>query len=230
MADVSKVSKKFVRELLKDSEWMVDEDLSKEAGQVYRHSDGRLLVVLWGGNGRLIEANESQAFIDMIEATKTFIKENPRGRHILVDRLPQGADFIARVPNLIAQLPSLLKLSPDDLDFSQDSLLKIDVQLKKQGRVKCTTPPLFPALVAYVGEMQNRKAGTIWRMRHDTVDVRVWEPWLVYNEKRACNLAANMFDALNELYLSLHKIVKNHDLRWRDIEVAFGKQLDEPSE
>jgi len=224
-----RVSEKAVQTLLQDSQWVVDLELSTQSGKVYSHIDGRLLVPLSDGKGNLMEANERDAFIGMIEATKAYIKENPHGRHILVDRLPQGADFIAHVPELITELPKLLNLSPEDLDFSQASLLKMDTKLKKQGRAKTINPPLFPALVAYIGEMYNRKTGTTWYIRHDRLDVRVWEPWLVYRNERACNLAANMFDALNELYLSLHKIVNSHDLRWWDVKVAFGKDIDETS-
>ena len=217
------VSKKVVQTLLQDNQWVVDKGLSTQNTPTYRYVDGRLLIVFDEGKGRLIESSESQAFIDMVEATKVYIKENPHGRHILVDRLPQGAAFVEHVPNLIAELPKLLNLSPEDLDFSQASLVTIDAKLKKQGRAKSINPPLFPALVAYVGEMYNRKTGSKWYIRHDTVDNRVWEPWLVHKE-RVCNLACNLFDALNERYLSLHKIVNSHDLWWRTPFVGFWQE------
>jgi hypothetical protein len=219
------MSKKVVQALLQDSQWIVDEELSIQNNPIYRHADGRLLIVFAEGKGRLVEIGESQAFIDMTEATKTRLRENPHGRHILVDRLPQGVAFEAHVPALIAELPKLLNLSPDDLDFSQASLVKIDTKLKKQGRAKCIHPPLFPALVAYIGEMYNRKTGSKWYIRHDTGDNRVWEPWLVHKE-RVCNLASNLFDALNERYLSLHKIVNSHDLWWHTPFVGFWQQND----
>ena len=148
----------------------------------------------------------------MIEATKNHIKENPHGRHVLVDRLPQGPNFVAHVPSLIAELPTLLNLLPTDFDLSEASLAKIDSKLKKRGRAKCIQPPLFPALVAYVGEMLNRKYGSTWYIRQNTVDVRVWEPWLVIRQEHVCNLAANLFDRLNEDYLSLSKIMNSKSL------------------
>jgi len=221
------VSKKVSQTLLQDRQWLVNVELSTQNMPVYRHADGRILIVFDDGKGRLIEANESRAYIDMVEARKTTMRENPHGRHMLVDRLPQGADFVAQVPALIAELPTLLNLSAEDLDFSSASLVKIDGKLKKQGRVKCTNPPLFPALVAYVGEMYNRKIGSTWSIRHNTMDVRVWEPLLILRNERVCDLAGNLFDGLNERSLSLSKLIGGPWISWRIPPRGFWEQADQ---
>ena len=218
------VSKKTVETLLQDSQWIVDEGLSTQNIPTYRHVDGRLLIVFDEGKGRLVEIGESQAFIDMIEATKTRIRENPHGRHVLVDRLPQGADFVKHVPELIAELPKLLNLSSEDLDFSEASLLKIDPKLKKNGRAKCLNPPIFPALVAYLGEVYNRKYGSTWYIRQNSVDQRVWEPWLIIGEKHVCNLACNLFDGMNEQTLSISKLIGGPWIWWRTPPTGFWQE------
>lgn len=225
-----KISKKQVRSLLQDSLWIVDTELSSQSTIIYRNIDGRVLVHLLGGNGFLIDSEQSEIYINQLRTAQTkaniWQAENPRGRHILVGRLPQGREFATQVPALTAELPSLLKLSPNDLDLSEASLAKIDPKLKHIGRTKCLEAPLFPALVAYIGEIMRRKYGGEWYMRHHEVDTRVWEPWLIIRGGRVCNIAPNLYDALNERSLSVSDIIGGPYIWWHPPSIGFWKETD----
>src|SRR4051812_22393266 len=100
-----RITKKITQDLLRDSQWVIDAEFTVQQTKVYRHPDGRLLILFLEGGGRLVEANESQAYADMIRATKAAIRENPRGIHVLAGRLPHGSNFVAQIPSLIAELP-----------------------------------------------------------------------------------------------------------------------------
>lgn len=137
-------------------------------------------------------------------------------QHVLEGCLPHGLEFPDKVPALIAELPSLLKLSPEVFNYSVESLPQIDRKLKRLGRLKCTTPPVFPALVAYTGELLLRKyKGGYWRMVIGSWPEILWEPWLVRADGRVCNLALNLFDAFNEDALSLEQAVGGPYVWWQ---------------
>lgn len=202
-----KISEKAMATLLQDTAWVVDSELSSESATRYRHPDGRILVhILWGSR-YLIEAENSQTYIDRMQASRTESEawgaENPRGRHVLVGVLPQGPDFAEQVEALIAELPGLLNLTPADLDFSSESFAKIEPKLRRKGREKCLQPPIFPALVAYIGESLRRKFNGRWYMRLDKGDKRVWIPWIVASNGNLCNIATNLYIAFSEGSMSL---------------------------
>jgi hypothetical protein len=152
-----RISKKSVQTLLQDSQWTVDPELSSHPNLLYRHPDGRILHYFFPTDGRLVEPDQSQSYVEFLQIMKTVIPENPYAGHVLVGLLPQGENFIQQIPALIAELPEILKLFPDDLDFSPESLAKIDPKLKRLTKKKVVAPPVFPALVAYMGEMFRRR-------------------------------------------------------------------------
>ncbi|MBL8161057.1 MAG: hypothetical protein JNJ61_03670 [Anaerolineae bacterium] len=126
--------------------------------------------------------------------------------HILEDSLPDGRDFPARVDDLLAALPALLNLTPTDLDYSAESLRKIERKLKRLGFDKCLQPPIFPAVVAYLGEMMRRQIpNSTWKTRlHE--DGKTWEPWVVDPQGRVCNPWMDLYDDLAEGPMSLGNI------------------------
>lgn len=198
------VSTKEVQGLLEDSHWVVVEDLTNRSLTMYHHPDGRVLVSMVD-HGILVEAPNSQAYLDLLRQAKTEFVGYPHGKHILVGHLPQGRDFMALVPQLLAELPALLNLPPEDLDFTQSSLAKIDPKLKRKGRVKSTEPPLFPALVAYMGEIMRRPYQGAWRMRL-AEDGRTWVPWIVIPSEHVCDIASQVLTTLTERSLALSNV------------------------
>jgi hypothetical protein len=211
-----RIYKKELANLLQDAMWEEKKEFSTQSSSVYLHPDSRLLIDYEGKNGRLFEANESQAVIDSMLRTQKQLAEHPFGQHVLEGRLPHGLEFPDKVPALIAELPSLLKLPPEAFNYSMESLPQIDRKLKRLGRVKCTTPPVFPALVAYTGELLlHRYKSGYWRMVIGTWPEIVWEPWLVRPDGRVCNLALNLFDAFNEDSLSLEQALGGPYVWWQ---------------
>ncbi len=201
-----RIPKKTVQTLLQDSGWTVDPELSHETEKVYQHPNGRILIYFTDGFARLFEAHERQTYLDMVETTRKEIAEYPQGRHILAGRLPQGKDFITHITDLINELPVFLNMRIEDFDYSEVSLEKISLKLKKQGRAKCTTPPLFPALVAYMGEVMCRRVNGVWRMRLSG-DTKTWVPFVVApGGRQCCDIGSNLFDYFVERKLSVSQI------------------------
>ena len=79
---------KVVREFLADSQWSKDEEATNflSDGAVYRHADGRVVVVFTNGRGCLYPTTaDFTQFIEVIKQLKTMQPE-----HILKDRLIYG--------------------------------------------------------------------------------------------------------------------------------------------
>jgi hypothetical protein len=193
-----KISSKEVRELLADTQWTEDETMSKLFhGKVYTHPDGRVLNVLTLGNSRPIARLYSRR--DEFESLLQALEENQKfqAKHILQDRLPQGQDFVSRVPELINELAVILRIPRRDLNGSLDSLSRVDAKLKRIGREQSLQPPTFPALVAYVGEVMKQTTKGDWEMRLSE-DGDTWEPWIVDPHGRSCSPFLAVYDELAE--------------------------------
>jgi hypothetical protein len=193
---------KTVREFLADPQWTKDEEQEittlYNPDIVYRHSDGRVMMVFPAGRGCLYKT--PQDFAQMVEASRQIKSEQSKGwQHILKGRIPYGEAFIQHVPELIDQLAILLKIPGDQLDNSMESLLKVEVKVKRLGRKKCVEAPIFPALVAYIGEvMRNKIPGGQWKMERSHQIAEIWEPWIVDPQGRYCNSWSALYDMLTE--------------------------------
>jgi hypothetical protein len=174
-----RASKKLVRDLLKDSSWVLDEDLARRVyyGEVYTHPDGRFLQVFPIGGGVIHTAESLARAFAIIEET---VRQQGKPIHVLTDRFLYGEDFPAHVPELVETLATRFKIPRAELDYSRDSLAKIDAKAKRAGRRKCLEADLFPAIVAYVGEVMKAATEGEWRMRW-IQQFSLWEPWVVAN-------------------------------------------------
>jgi hypothetical protein len=177
------ITKKARRTLLLDSQWSINAALSSivSPSTVYQHPNGQALYVITDGLSRLYDPSDAEIFIAIVRDTHNQI----RASHILEGMLPEGKDFAAQVPDLVAQLPGLLNMKPEELDYSQSSLEIIDRKMRRRGREACNRPPLFPALLAYLGEVVRRQINGQWRMRL-AEDGETWEPWIIDPDNRAC--------------------------------------------
>ncbi len=190
------ISTKAVREFLADSQWTKDEEATDFLDDVvYRHPDGRVVVIFSSGRGCLyITEQDFTQFVEEIKQLKSM-----RPTHILKDRLPYGEDFIQHVPELIDQLSTLLKIPRNKLDESMDSLTAVQAKIKHMGRAKCIEPPIFAALVAYIGEVMIAEIpNSRWQMRFSDQFPDTWEPWIVDSQERICNSWSNLYNMLAE--------------------------------
>lgn len=190
------VTRKAIQELLKDSQWIVDEELSSKVApnKVYVHPDGRLLNAFTFGNGKLYPKREE--FNKLLQ-----IMEENKGRgaqHILAGRFPYGEEFPQHVPQLIDDLATLLKIPRSELDGSMESLSNVEAKVKRLGRKKCLEAPIFPALVAYMGEVMRLQIRGRWDMRLAISDDKTWEPWIFDSEGRSCTPFIDLYDMLYE--------------------------------
>jgi hypothetical protein len=220
------ISKKAVQKLLNEGQWKSDPEFAdRNPSAVYRHPDSRVLYDS-GDSGILAEEDEGQAFIEHLRNVqreyKAWLAENPHGRSVLVGLLPQGENFVEQIPMLINELSKILRLSPEELDFSEASLEKVDAKLKRLGRKKCLQPPIFPALVAYTGEVFRQRYQGEWHMKHDNLDKRVWEPWVVIpSSNNACRIALGLYDAFMERSLSIRKAIPLYIGSWQLLPPEF---------
>ncbi|MFN8530701.1 MAG: hypothetical protein U0670_19010 [Anaerolineae bacterium] len=141
----------------------------------------------------------SQADVDFVlERRRQAWAQKPQ--HILREagRFPYGEEFPAQVPRLIDQLADLLNLSRDELDYTWASLEKVEKKIKHRGRQKSLAVPIFPALLAYVGEVMRHDVQGEWQMRRSRQDAEVWEPWIVDAREHEYNPFLPLYDALDE--------------------------------
>jgi len=127
----------------------------------YQFPDGRALIVLAGGKGRLYESRDG--LLAMLREAAESTPASPFGA-----LLPQGRDFPAQAPRLAAELglPVLTGLP------------QLDDVVRRLGAPACRKPPVFGRLVAYAGETIIASRGGSWQMRPDAVDDATWVPWV----------------------------------------------------
>lgn len=109
--------------------------------------------------------------------------EPQRMHHLLSGRLPQGKDFVIKVPELIDELSAKLQISKDELDYSESSLEGIDEAIQRIGRFKCLEAEIFAPLVAYVGEVIKQSTEGRWELIL-AADGVTWEPWIIDSHGR----------------------------------------------
>lgn len=150
-----------VRELLATGAARDPEVSDLTITQAYRFADGRELLVLEDGKGRLHESRAD--LLAMLGEVSSRKPVSPFG--VL---LPQGRDFPAQAPELAAELglPVLTGLAG------------LDDIVRRAGADACRRPPMFARLVAYAGETIIAAVGGGWQMRLAS-DGATWEPWVV---------------------------------------------------
>src|SRR5207302_1942969 len=122
--------------------------------------------------------DSSQHLLETIEPA-----EHQKPRHMLQGRLPQGERFIDEIPKLIDLLSEQLGIPRDHLDATETSLDEIDEALRRMGSRRALQPPIFPALMAYVGEVIRHEVGGLWRLQL-AADNETWEPWVLDGQGR----------------------------------------------
>jgi hypothetical protein len=132
----------------------------------------------------------------LLQSLEEIKRRGGKPKHMLKGVLPQGSNFPANVPCLIEELADKLKIPKEELDKSEASLAKIDAKVKRLGRRKSLEPPMFSALVAYVGEVMKAATDGEWEMLL-AADGETWEPWVVANG-RYFNPFVVVYDELYE--------------------------------
>jgi hypothetical protein len=139
-----------------------DQEVSDLAmSRAYRFPDGRELLVLEDGKGRLYESRA-----DLLTMVSELAARPPVSPFAAL--LPQGKDFAAQAPRLAAEL---------DLPVLT-GLPELDDVVRRLGVRACRKPPVFARLVAYVGETIIAACGGNWQLRPGQ-DGSTWEPWVV---------------------------------------------------
>lgn len=155
---------KQARELLAERPEPDQEVSDLTISQAYRFPDGRELLMLGDGKGRLYESRADLLAVFGEVATRKPVSP-------FAALLPQGRDFPADAPLLAAELglPVLTGLP------------QLDDIVRRLGVPACRKPPAFGRLVAYVGETIIAARGGGWQMRLGP-DGTTWEPWVVDTE------------------------------------------------
>jgi hypothetical protein len=190
-----------IQDILCEPGWSVSPESTSDAKavidivkEIYTNSDGRVLEVLDAEmqNGNLY--NSIEAWMFRLKQY-TSISNNPYPKHILHDKLPQGQTFADEVPSLIQHLSEELKVNISKLNGSEASLELIDEGIRKKGRKKCLNAEVFPALLAYIGEVIRQAVQGCWDVR-PTDDPEVWEPWIIDNNGKAYAPFITLYDEL----------------------------------
>jgi hypothetical protein len=199
-----KIAARRVKQWLReDRNWVKNERLwaalnpSSSSISIYKYPDGRVLYfyeLTKGGVGRLFQSDEK-----FMEYVALRLKSREEGDyHILRDKQPYKEAFPEHVSELIQTLGQKLRLKPEELDFSEDSLIRVDNAIRKYGKAKSLEVPVFPALVAYTGEVIAKAiGGGTWEMIQDKKDTDIWEPWIVRKGVYYQSFII-VFDELNE--------------------------------
>jgi hypothetical protein len=155
----------------------LDEELTRMAGMgitVHLLADGAALVLLPDGAGRLWTSRD-----DLFRRVRRAMDAVETGADEMAQLTPSDESFAAQVPELIARLPGQLGLDVEVLNLTEKSLAAVDTVIRKAGQERVLTPDLFPALVAYVGEVIRVAIAGTWEVRYDDRR-RCWEPFVVF--------------------------------------------------
>jgi hypothetical protein len=180
----------------------------------YSSSDGRVLLMAGGRWATLVESKRAlQAWSESAEALAR------KGGRSWAEDFPQGERFAEEVPALIAALPSLIPVKPERLDYSVKSVAAVDTAIRKVKRDILFGPDVFPALVAYIGDVVRRGVGGQWTMRPGT---DCWEPWIVDPKGRLfapLTIGKEILEHHPRQYLRIHVESALHDgsRSWTDL-------------
>lgn len=185
------VSKSEVKELLAEENWTPDPEHSLPDHPAYVSDRGELLLVSRTGKG-LLYASRQELMEKSAESRKS-----PFPSHMLEGNLPQGPHFVEAVPSLIDALARILAIPRESLDSSFESLQLVDKALKKVRPKKriLEIPDLFPALIAYTGEVMRKASGGTWWLHE--IHGPIYEPYIRHGA------GGQYMDAWGEMYKSI---------------------------
>lgn len=89
------------------------------------------------------------------------------------------------MPELVDELAKQLKLPREALDGSRESLDVVEEAIKKRIRPRTRIleiPNLFPAIVAYTGEVARICTGGRWHLNE--VHGGIWEPYVMFDNDK----------------------------------------------
>jgi hypothetical protein len=199
--------KNKVEALLSDPEWTkipFEEQVKfTRSGSIYKHTSGQIFWYIYVGAGSLYSS------LDEFHEFLITFNEQYKSGHILEGRFPYKQDFPTQVPGLIVSLTDLLPLPYADLDGTLASLGKMDVLLRKRSRKRDRSfveAPLFPALLAYTGEVIRLGVGGEWAVELDRQDRVTWVPMIIDPYQKRHEFVINLYDTLYEGPISLEGV------------------------
>ena len=148
---------------------------------VFTLADGRVLVPLPGGGGRLYESrNEFQAMLLAV------LKESRISRTRETSWLPPGARLPESLPELLASVAPALSL-PAMPSLNIEGVAEVEAALLRLPLERAFSAEVFLAVVAFVGEVIRIAVNGIWKSRLGT-DGATWEPEVIDRNGKPCRL------------------------------------------
>jgi hypothetical protein len=218
-----------IRVLLQSLGWQRDDQRLKIILDAKQYKKRKLFEAVYVNEQTdevLLEYEYGWAYLFSRESFARFVEKLGRTtysgpQHILADKFPYGMNFPAQAINLIQQLPDLMGLPPDDLDFTFDSLKSLDRILSEADLDEALDAPVFPALVAYCGEVLRRAIQGEWDMRNAEKFADIWEPWIRSAEGASIDVGLAIYRSLEENYpLSLEGRIRAEYEIWQ---LAHGR-------
>jgi hypothetical protein len=160
----------------------------------FRLPDGRVLVTLEDLGGTLYtDAEYRERRATSIEEARNFSDHYLHGREL-------PGDFIARTPALVNSAKEWLAARGLQLEMSMHGLGQVDEVCKAVGRTACNEPPIFPTLVAVVGEVMRREKNGEWAMRTvlDNRGVEFHEAWVRNDARWEWDASFVVYQAMDE--------------------------------
>lgn len=175
-----------VKELLQDTGWQLDEDLTqavrevfnnpraKAPGIVYTHTDGRTMHLYAGMDSEGTFYLTRERLVEKITRVRAAMARGTH--HMLEGHFLYGEDFPQHVPALLDQIPALFKVPREALDHSWESLDLLTRKVKHLGRKRALEPQYFAPIVAYIGECIRVQVKGEWLMVQSWQHQAIWEP------------------------------------------------------
>lgn len=180
-------------------------NLLRQAGRFTRTrlTDGRVIEIYYPVTTGDRSPRKSLPGYGLLYPSEEAFRETIRPRHILEEVLPDGHDFIARIPELIRRLERRLLLAPGRLELTRSGLHRLDRYLRQHHANHTTAetdPRLFQELTACYGETLRRALDGKWtvqevevgRGRHQT------EPNLIFGASQEIKPWRSIVRALND--------------------------------
>ena len=182
MFRATRITKKAARELIADKNGIIDAALTSGYGwDVFGLAGDSFIAIppfppqarchLYASRGDI-----DDAIRQMAESTASI--EARQWTHILHGRSPDGPSFAELVPGRLATLPNILGLPTAKLDLSLKSIRSVEKAVKRIGFQQCLKETIFPALLAYIGEVMRQQVQGKWQMVPSEQESGIWEPWI----------------------------------------------------
>jgi hypothetical protein len=205
--DGRRLKKSEVKELLSDTNWVLDESLTKFFGEAktYIHPDNNyVLSVDWNEKGGMLFLDKAAVYL-LVADPNTL-----RSRHMLEGIFKYGEDFPENSEALskIFKEEYLSKIHKSVNGYSIESLRYIDEYLLKYGAKNLLRKNSFTELLAYIGECVRKNYSMDWKMIK--VKDNLWEPWLIDEKSNIYPIFATIYKELYEYqkgYSSIYGVV-----------------------